>query len=83
MVSKALFLIGFMCVMFVLSGCNEQEAGGLRSLMGSGGLEGGAGGAGGGGGGGVAALHNPEPTTMVLMGSGLFAFAMLMRKKKK
>ncbi len=31
----------------------------------------------------IASIHNPEPTTMALLGSGIMAMAFLMNKSKK
>jgi hypothetical protein len=61
----------------LLTGCN---GGG-----GSAGIGGGASGIAGGAGGGssFATIHNPEPTTMLLMGGGMMAIAMYKNKFKK
>jgi len=83
------FLVLFLLLPWI-SGCGGGGAG-IAGLLGS--LFGGGGGSGGSGlagfisdGSGVttlARLHNPEPCTMLLMGSGLIAMAFANKKKDK
>ena len=76
-------------LMPVISGCGVGGAAGLGSLGSlfafSSGSGGGAGAgllASAGGAGGVATIHQPEPTTMLLMGGGLIAMHYLKNKVK-
>jgi hypothetical protein len=59
----------------LLVGCN---GGGSAGIGGASGIAGGAG-----GGSSFATIHNPEPTTMLLMGGGMMAIAMYKKKFKK
>jgi len=67
----------------VVYGCGGGGGGGsaaLGALFGPG--SGGGGGGGGGGGDTLATIHNPEPATLLLMGSGMAVMG-LYRKHKK
>jgi hypothetical protein len=89
---------GFLFLLPLLTGCNGGSSSGVsgaNSLAGdittagagvvaSAGVGGGAAVAGGGGGAAVfATIHNPEPTTMLLVGGGMMAMAMYKKNFKK
>ncbi len=87
---QSLQVIGLSVLLPALYGC---QGGGLGSLIGSGGIflaassggssAGGAAAITGGAGSSLATLHNPEPATLMLMGSGMMVMAYARMKNKK
>lgn len=83
-------LMSLVIASIALAGCGGGGGGGLASLIGGtiGSLAGGGGTTstvGSGlldGGSTIATIHNPEPTTLILLGSGLLAMAAYNRAKK-
>lgn len=86
---KLLLLVVMSAVaLTLLTGCNKSGSGINLSSGGSSSTGGGTGGSGdtGGGTGGTdtpLAAHHPEPATLALLGTGLGAYVMMRRKKKK
>jgi len=87
-VSNLLLLMVCAVALFALTGC--LGGGGGSSSTGSGGSGSGNGStyagsfsSSGGSATGGSAVHNPEPATLALFGSGLIAYALSRRKKKK
>lgn len=78
--ARAMNFVSFAILLPVISGCQGGGGGGLSFL--GGGSGGDSGGFVGGGGDSIATIHNPEPATMLLMGSGLAAMAWYKSKGK-